>query len=113
MRDVIEIVRFRPDHAAYHDRAGGTPRERVLAKLAVTINGLEHRAHWVAWLSWVEQRRIADIVAITQIPLEVVEHLLEEVVLQLADASDDGGGHRRHADFDGDAFWRAMEAGDE
>ena len=83
VRDVVEEVRFDPKCALYAHFADGTPRERMLSALAVALNRMESTARHMAWLSWVEQRTIADISSITRCPLEHVELVLEELVNQL------------------------------
>ena len=108
MRDVIDSVRLREDHAAYNDRENTTPAEKMMARLAVAMNRLEDRARRIAWLSWVEQRSMMDISRRTNTPLEHVELILDATVRQIMDAEDELGGA---VDIDEDDFWQAMEGG--
>lgn len=113
VRNVVRAVRAQPEFSLHFDQRDGTLRERRQFHIVRVINSMLDVERHVVWLSWVEQRSIAEIGRIAGMPIEHVEYVLAEALTRAMDGYEIEAPHDHFRDeFDGGEFWRHMEGPD-
>jgi len=108
VEQVCERGRFEAEFSSVQEVEGASPEESHRAKVTLILNRLDMPWRRVAWLSWVEQRNLTEVVEHTGLPLEQVEHMLDQINQQAIEEYL-GEVREQHPDEPGsDAFWDAM-----
>lgn len=111
-QDIVEQVcdtgRFDPEFASVQPKDDDSPERARHVRMALILNALGMPWRRVAWLSWVEHRKPTEVVQHTGLPLEQVEHMLEQINQQSIAEYLDEVREDRPDEPGSDAFWEAM-----